>query len=334
MLREAGFGRVLTDAFVQILSDVPPFYVTSPLRLDGVARSLGRPFSDAANDLEFARQVCDEAKAQAVLAGRVARLGSTYVLHATSTELPSERLLESFQAESRSVDSLLANLTDGVTEKLRAKYSPAGGPAQESVGDVATSSLEAYAHYVRASDATLEGDWDSAIRDLTKVVEMDPGMALAWSELSCAYSFSGDDVRAVAALHKAQDLLDHVNQKERRWIELNGLWVEGGGADRYIGAAEKYIADYPDDRQGYFYAGLGCEYLANDYSRALDFYQKAHALTPNYFPITKAIVDCLEKLGRREDAVAALERYLAVPMAGEHGKKLAGWRLEELKRRA
>jgi tetratricopeptide (TPR) repeat protein len=335
MLAEAGIGRVLTDAFVQVLSDIPPFYVTSPLRLDGVARSLGRPFSDAAQDLDFARRICDEVKAQAVLAGRVAKLGSTYVLHATLTELPSERLLESFQTESKTADSLLANLTSGVTERLRAKYaSPAADSSRGSVGNVATGSLEAYAHYIRAGESTLEGDWEGGIRELTRVVEMDPNMALAWSELACAYSFAGDEARSQAAAKRAQSLIEHVNQKERRWIELNAIWVEGGNASRYIEAAEEYIADYPDDRQGYFYAGLGAEYLANDCERALGFYERAYALTPNYFPITKGVVDCLEKLGRRQDSIAALERYLSIPLAGDHGRKLAGWRLEELKRGA
>ncbi|HET9888185.1 MAG TPA: tetratricopeptide repeat protein, partial [bacterium] len=131
---------------------------------------------------------------------------------------------------------------------------------------------------------------------------------------------------------KAVSLADRVNAKERRWIELNAIWVETGNPDQYLSAAKKYIQDYPDERQGYFYAGLGEEYLANNPKAAIDYYQKAYDLTPNYYPITKALVDCYLKTNRKDEAIACLERYVSMPMAGEHGKKHATWRLEELRK--
>ncbi|HET9887031.1 MAG TPA: protein kinase, partial [bacterium] len=202
-LAQAGIGRILTDAFVQVLSDISGFYVASPLRLDGVARSLGRPFSDTANDLEFARQVCNEAKANVMLSGSLGRLGSTYVLHAQLTDLQSEKLLESFQTESKSVDDILMDMTKGVTERLQAKYGGQGTQTVDLVHAVATVSMDAYTDYVRAGEYITEGNWDEAIPLLSKAVEKDPTMALAWSELACAYSFSGDEARSIAAAQKA-----------------------------------------------------------------------------------------------------------------------------------
>lgn len=332
-LASMGADRILTDAFVQLLSDVPAFYVTSPLRLDGVARSFGRPFSDAATDLSLARRICEKADAKAMLTGSVARLGTTFVLSATLTELKTERLLETFSSKSKSVDDLLANVTKSVGEELRAKYAgPGAGQDGPKMGKMATQSLDAYAHYVRGREFALEGDWDRSIEELNAAVAADSLMALAWSELACTYSFSGDEARSQAAARRAQALTDRVSPKERRWIELNKLWVDGAPGQRYCDAAKQYIADYPDDREGYFYEGLGLEYLMNDCAEAITFYEKAYALTPNFYPITKGLVDCLLKLGRKDDGVAAVERYLALPMAGEHGKRLAGWRLEELKK--
>ena len=331
-LAQAGIGRILTDAFVQVLSDISGFYVASPLRLDGVARSLGRPFADTADDLEFARKVCNEAEANVMLSGSLGRLGSTYVLHAQLTDLQSEKLLESFQTESKSVDDILMDMTKGVTERLQAKYGKQGTETVDLVHSVATVSMDAYTDYVRASEFIAEGNWDQAIPLLSKAVETDPTMALAWSELACAYSFAGDEPRSIAAAHKAVSLVDRVNAKERRWIELNALWVETGSADQYRAAVKKYIQDYPDERQGYFYAGLCEEYLANDPKTAIDFYQKAYDLTPNYYPVTKALVDCYLKINRKDQAISCLERYVSMPMAGEHGRQHASWRLEELRK--
>ena len=138
--------------------------------------------------------------------------------------------------------------------------------------------------------------------------------------------------RSIAAARKAVSLIDRVNAKERRWIQLNSIWVETGDPDKYLVEAKKYIQDYPDDRQGYFYAGLGEEYLANNPKSAIEFYQKAYELTPNYYPVTKALVDCYLKINRKDQAISCLERYISMPLAGEHGKKHANWRLEELRK--
>ena len=53
----------------------------------------------------------------------------------------------------------------------------------------------------------------------------DPEMTLAWSALACSYSFLGDDTRARAAVMKARESLDRVGEAERRWIELDEIWV-------------------------------------------------------------------------------------------------------------
>ena len=103
-----------------------------------------------------------------------------------------------------------------------------------------------------------------------------------------------------------------------------------GAAHRRV--IEKFIRQYPDDREGYFYAGLGAEYLEKNCAAALAQFEKAYALTPNYYPITKAIVDCELELGRKGRALGAVKRYLSVPMIGAHGRQQAEWRLAELKK--
>jgi hypothetical protein len=59
----------------------------------------------------------------------------------------------------------------------------------------------------------------------------------------------------------------------------------------------------------------------------------AYRLTPGYYPITKAIVDCRVKLKEKDRAVVALEHYLKQPFLGNHGRQQARWRLEELRKK-
>jgi tetratricopeptide (TPR) repeat protein len=350
MLRDAKVGHVLADALVQVLNDVHGVYVISPYRLDAIAKSFGRSIDETEADQDLARQVATTAGAGALLSGTLSKIGATYVLDARLVEIPSERVLESIQARASKPETLLDELTGRVAGQMREKYaqaSPTGAtdgtvppppPADGSAAGampaamrVATPSLDAYAHYVRGNDLVNEGEWEQAVGELKQAVAADPGMALAWSQLACAYSFSGDDARARAAHLKATEHKDRLNVMEQRWLELDGLWVEGASGQAYLEALAKYMHDFPDDRDSYFYAGLAEEYLNGDCTKALEWYEKAFAIVPAYYPVTKAAVDCHLKLGRRNDAVHALERYLALPYAGEMPRQKAAGRLQEIR---
>ncbi|MEP7133134.1 MAG: serine/threonine-protein kinase [Acidobacteriota bacterium] len=328
-LARAGVGRVLGDALSQIVSDIPKVYVVSPIRLADTFRAGGLTLAGASGDSSAAARLSARAGANAMLSGRLSRVGSTYVLDAELTRLP-DTLVAHFQSVAESADRLLPELTGGISRRIREKLGAPGTSA--GVDRVATSSLDAYTHFLRGRESTVEGDWKSAIPELEKALEADPQMALAWSELSCAYSFAGDDAKSRAAQKKAEEFQDRVNRKERFWIEQSAAWVKTGNGAAYRKVIDRFIREYPDDRDGYFYAGLGAEYLEKDCAAALARFEKAYSLTPNYYPITKAIVDCELERGRKPRALAALKRYLDVPMIGAHGRGQAQGRLAELAR--
>jgi serine/threonine protein kinase/Tfp pilus assembly protein PilF/TolB-like protein len=333
-LSRAGIGKILADAFVQVLSDIPRVYVVSPIRVDQVAQKLGRSVMEAAKDSAFAHRISEKAGATAMLTGSLGRVGKTYVLNASLYELPSDRILQSFRAESQNSDQLLPDLTAGVASMVRQKLGASSAEASgSSVEKVATGSVEAYAHFVRGKDLSSEGLWKEAIPELQKALQISPQMAVAWSELGCAYSFFGDDANAQAAQKKAESLLDHANNKERKWIEWSSIWIRSASGDLYCAEGDKFIRQFPDDREGYFYTGLGHEYLRGDCEKALAYYEKAYNLTPNYYPITKAIVDCQLKLQHKDRAIAALKRYRALPWLSDHGRQQADWRLADVQKK-
>jgi len=112
--------------------------------------------------------------------------------------------------------------------------------------------------------------------------------------------------------------------------ELDGIWVETGNGDRYLEEMGAYIRDFPDDPNGYHYAGLAEEYLRDDPQSALAWYEQAYALKPIYYPITQSIVDVRQKLAQPDEAVAALHRFLDQPYLKEHARAKAESRLREL----
>jgi hypothetical protein len=327
-LTRAGIGRILADAFVQVLVDFPGFYVIDRYRLDSIAMQLGRSMEEAGADRALAREIGTRAAASAVLSGRLTRLGGSYILNATLTQIPGDVVLHSFQAQAGDAASLVAELTGRVTEDLRRKYSVS--EEMPDVHGVATASLEAYTHYIRGDDLIHEGNWKAAVAELEQAVRIDPEMALAWSALSCAFSFDGREAEARAAFLQANRFTDRLNEQERKWVELDGIWVNSQNGDLYLAAVEKYLKKYPDDHQSIFYAGLAWQWLKGNCDSALVWYERTVRLSPGWYPVTKARVDCLLQMERDDEARRVLREYIALPSVREHGRMLATARLQEI----
>ena len=109
-LTSADVGKILSDAFVQILYDYQGVQVVSPLHLTSIITSMNRSFKDTSNDIALVQEVSKESEANTVLSGSLSQIGQSYILTATLTELTSNKLLGSFRAESDGKGSFVGSL--------------------------------------------------------------------------------------------------------------------------------------------------------------------------------------------------------------------------------
>lgn len=329
-LAQADVGRILADAFLQILYDCEGVKIVSPLRIHSIVSGLKRSYADTAKDLDLVQEICKLSNANTVLSGSLSQLGDTYILDGTLTQLP-DHLLVSFRAESKGKTHLLENITASIAPNLKktlgqkAGVNIAGG---RKIGEVATDSFSAYTHFVKGLDLNNEGKWPAAAGELNRALQIDPAMGLAWSELACAYSFGGDEAKARAAQRKAMELRSRMTRKEQLWVDANSLWFTGNG-ENYRKKMQEFAKEFPDDRMGYFYTGLSWQWLSRNPKEAILWYEKAYTLSPEYYPVTKTLVDCYLELNQKDQAVAALQRYLKNVTAG-YGHQQAQARLTKI----
>lgn len=329
-LAQADVGRILSDAFLQILYDCQGVQIVSPLRIHSIVSGLRRSYADTASDLTLVEEICKISKANTVLSGSLSQLGDTYILDGTLTQLP-DHLLVSFRAESKGKTHLLENITAGITPTLKETLSRKTGSniaGGRNISQVATDSFSAYTHFVRGLDYNNEGKWPAAAEELNRAIQIDPTMGVAWSELGCAYSFSGDEAKARAAQKKAIELQSRMTRKERIWVDANSLWHTGNG-EPYRTKMQSFIKEFPDDRMGYFYTGLAWQWLDRNLKEAIRWYEMAYHLTPEYYPVTKGLVDCYLQLNQKEQAIGALQRYLKNVRSG-YGHQQAQQRLSKI----
>ncbi len=329
-LKQADIGRILSDAFVQVLYDCKGVQVISPWRVNGAAMELGRSYSDTSRDTALIKKLSENLKANVILSGSLSQVGQTFVLNATLTDLVSGKLLGNFRSDCNGKTEILSKLTTDVSNELKASLVEAGvtmSGGRESK-DMATGSLEAYAHMLRAKDFNNEGKWNEGVKELEKALEIDPNMALAWAELACAYSFAGDDARSKAAQIKAFELKPRLTRKEQEWLEGISVWLSGSGPE-FRQSMQQYMKDYPDERDAHFYIGLSWQWLDHDCQKALESYEISFRLTPNYYPVTKAIVDCHLEMNQKQEAINSLNRYLKLVRSG-YGHQQAKDRLTKI----
>jgi serine/threonine protein kinase len=329
-LSKADIGRVLSDAFVQVLYDCKGVQVISPWRLSGAAMELGKSYSDTSNDSSLIKKLSKTLNANVIMSGSLSQIGEVFILNATLTDLNSGALLGNFSSRCNGKNGILNELTMDISKKLKSSLTEAGATMEggRESKDVATGSLDAYTHVLRAKDLNNEGKWNDGVKELEKALEIDPNMALAWAELACAYSFAGDDARSKAALTKALELKPRLTRKEQAWLEGISAWISGSGPE-FRKSMEQYMKDFPDERDAHFYVGLSWQWLDHDCKKALESYEMGFRLTPNYYPLTKSIVDCQLEINQKDKAVESLKRYMKVVRTG-YGFQQARVRLQKI----
>jgi len=312
-LARADVGDILSNAFVQILNDCQGVQVVSPARVQSALARRKRSFADTAQDPALVHRVCRETGANTVLTGSLAFIGGTYVLNANLTDLAGGKLLGGYEAQARSTEDLLPALTAHVAPMVKESLvqTTMTIPTDRNVTAITTHDMDAYRFYVRGSELNNSGHFADARTELERAVAIDSTMTLAWAELACAYSFLQQEDRSHRAQERAMAGRGRLSRKERLWVEVNDVYFSGSGA-RYRAALEEFMREFPDDRQAMYYIGVAWRWLDSDCETAIAAFEKAYALTPEYYPITRDLVDCHLQLNQKGRAAARLERYLAL----------------------
>ena len=228
-------------------------------RIQDALRLLRKPV-DAKLDAALGREVClRDGDIQALLTGRVEKLGSTYVLSVQVVDPARGVTLASFSEEDRA-DTELASAVRRLSSRVREALGEEPRQVKESVArleKVTTPSLAALQLYSRANDWMVRsnGQWSEkeftamqgqAAALLQQALAVEPDFASA--HLLLAWSLDNVGRRKEAAPHfrRAFELVGTVSDRERLFIQGSYHHASGDG-ERARQAYEALLALYPDD---------------------------------------------------------------------------------------
>jgi serine/threonine protein kinase/Tfp pilus assembly protein PilF len=242
---------------------------------------MGQP-ADSRITPEMGREICEREGLKAYISGKIAPMGSHYVLTLVAADGHSGEMLAHEQEEAASKEVVLKALSQATT-RLRQKL----GESLSSIGKYDTSVEQATTRSLGALQAyslglkmmTVRGDYTAALQQLQQATTLDPNFAMAHALMGTAYHNLGEKKLAAESTKKSFELREHVSDREKYYIESHYYHYVTGNLEDVRKVYELWAQTYPRDlvphaNLGVIYQGLG------QYEKGLEEFHNALRIAP------------------------------------------------------
>ena len=248
---DARLDDALEQAFRISLEQSRYVNVLSDLKARDTLGRMRRP-EGTTLDRAIASEIALRDGARAVILPTVAEVGGHLRVSAEVVDPRTQTTVYAAYADGKGADSALASVDD-VTEELRQKL----GEALESVQkdskplpQVSTSNLDALKAYALGQEAYGKDRFSDALQLYQQATTLDPKFALAWVGQARSLNAMLRTADAMAPLHKAQQLRDHLPPREAMY--LDGWSAELEAPDQALEKWELLAKMYPDYGPGLY----------------------------------------------------------------------------------
>jgi tetratricopeptide (TPR) repeat protein len=173
---------------------------------------------------------------------------------------------------------------------------------------VTTKSSEAYKHYLTGLDLSEKFYFRQAAKELEQAVALDSSFAVAEAQLAREYMMLGYSQKQKQMWELAKANKSKVSEREQLLLDM---WAaeEGDNPAFADTLAEKYIAKYPEQREGYV-SLANREFGRENWEHSIELNQKILKIDPNYANAYNMLGYLNYYLGRYDEALASLDKYI------------------------
>jgi DNA-binding winged helix-turn-helix (wHTH) protein/Flp pilus assembly protein TadD len=295
------------------LRQSPYLNVTPRRQIMETLKLMGQP-PDARVTQEIGREICQRNGIRAVLIGRIASLGSQYVITLEAVNASNGDILAETQTQAQSKEQVVTKLGYAATQ-LRSNLGESLASIKKfdkPLEQVTTASLAALKAYSLgwAKHMQPNGNESDAAPLFRRAVSLDPNFAMAYAALGTAEGNLGKPVLAQENFRKAYELRNRASERERFYITAHYYDAVTGEYSKMLETYHLWSQSYPRDLIPYGnaagrYADIG------DYQRALAEAQKVVALNPGDDNGTTFAAEAFLGLNRFDEASALLRKGLA-----------------------
>jgi serine/threonine protein kinase/tetratricopeptide (TPR) repeat protein len=258
-------------------------------------------------------ELCRREGIESIVLGSVIKAGETFATDVKVLDVRSKRLLRSASSRGDGVDSIINIQIDELKREITrgvgiSKKKVAA--TQIRISESAMSSMEAYENFLRGSEAYDNFYFDDAREFLEKAIELDPAFAMAYLYLASVYHNLRDYDARDGAIKKAQKYAEKASERERLYIGMNYARRIEKDEEKRFRILEEIARKYPREKRAYY--SLGDHYLSIDVSKAIEYYNKALDLDPNYGLVWNKLGFVYSDLGDFQKAIECFQEYASL----------------------
>ena len=242
----------------------------------GQARATARQLSGSDKLTEkLAHEVAVREGIQDVVAGSLARRGSSYVLSIRVVAAGTSKVIISRRTDAATKQGVLDN-TGKIAAPIRKKLGETKATASPETFTAA--SVPAMHSYAVAQELQLEGKTRDAIRNYQHAIQIDPDLGRAYAGLAVAYLNLGESEESARYYGEALKHIDRMTDREK-YRTRGGYYVMSGNLDKALDEYSELVQRYPADNAGL--ANLAYVLLLRrDMRRAVEAGGRALAIYP------------------------------------------------------
>jgi tetratricopeptide (TPR) repeat protein/TolB-like protein/tRNA A-37 threonylcarbamoyl transferase component Bud32 len=256
-------------------------------------------------------KVAREGEVQYILSGGLMKAGSKIILTARLQKPDKGEVVETKKMECSGEEEIPAKV-DELTRMIKADLNltprQISSDIDKSVGQITTSSPEAFKYYSEARKFHYGDEYLKAIQLYEKAIALDPEFAMAYRGLAMCYRNLGYPEKQKEYIQKALASSDHASDRERLLIQGQVYGRSENTFDKAIASFSQLLELYPGDL-------IATNSLGVIYSD-LEEWEEAAAKFTECLKVQKDILNSgnlagqYQALGRYDQARKVLEDYL------------------------
>lgn len=316
------FDDTLVTALKVQLGQSPFLDIVSDQRVAETLRLMGRK-ADEPFTHDVARETCQRLGVKAMIEGRLAPIGTHYVLSVSATDCRTGETLARAQAEATGSDTVLTEL-GAMASEMRTRLGeslPSLARFDTPIAQATTPSLPALKAYALGLEERRRGRELESLAFFKQAIHLDPTFAQAHATMSTVYGVLGELERSEFHAREAYGRQDRVSEHERLFIRYQYHDRVTGNQDAVIETLLAWQAAYPRDfvpanALAVVYNRLG------QYDKALEAGDEAMRRTPNHPFAISNIAVAFRGLGRYDEARAIAQEGVRLDAATTPTRRL------------
>jgi len=302
---------MIADLFIADLTQSKYIDVLSGERLFQVLSDLNQLEAKSYSS-DILKQVAAQGRVNHILVGNYAKAGDTIRINVTLQEAHTDKTLASEGVEGKGEESIFS-MVDELTKKIKTnfKLSPdeIADDIDREVGDITTTSPEAYRYYVEGRRVFLKGEMRQNILLMEKAVAIDPDFAMAYRSMAMGYNNLGLMSERDKYMQKALESSHRSSDRERYRIQGDFYLSSEKTYDKAIESYNKLLELYPEDSIANNNLGL-LYYRLEEWDKAIERFDVCRRIKAVFMPSYGGLADSYRAKGMNEKAAGALEFYL------------------------